>query len=64
MSTPPPALIAGRSQLAPLSRQMTQDEVDAFEKKYGYKPNFYKVALDSLAIYVNKDNPLRTMTLA
>jgi phosphate transport system substrate-binding protein len=61
--TGPPALIDGRSQLAPMSRQMTQDEVDAFEKRYGYKPTFYKVALDSLSIYVNKDNPIRQMTL-
>lgn len=62
-ATAPPALIEGRSQLAPMSRQMTQDEVDAFEKKYGYKPTVFKVALDSLAIYVNKDNPIRSMTL-
>ena len=61
--TAPPALIDGRSQLAPMSRLMTDDEVGAFERKYGYKPTFYKVALDPLAIYVNKDNPIRGLTL-
>jgi len=42
---------------------MTEDEIGTFENKYGYKPTFYKVALDALAIYVNKSNPIRGMTL-
>jgi phosphate transport system substrate-binding protein len=62
-ATAPPALIDGKSQLAPMSRPMTEDEVGAFEKKYGYKPTFYRIALDALAIYVNKSNPIRGMTL-
>ena len=62
-ATAPPALIEGRSQLAPMSRLMTQDEIGAFEQKYGYKPTFYKIALDALSIYVHKDNPIRGMTL-
>jgi len=37
-STAPPALIAGTAQLGPMSREMKGTEVDAFEKKYGYKP--------------------------
>ncbi|MGO9992522.1 MAG: PstS family phosphate ABC transporter substrate-binding protein [Steroidobacteraceae bacterium] len=61
--TAPPALIDGKSQLAPMSRSMTDDEVAAFENKYGYKPTFYRIALDALAIYVNKNNPIRGMTL-
>jgi phosphate transport system substrate-binding protein len=43
---------------------MTDDEVAAFETKYGYKPTYYKIALDALAIYVNEDNPIREMTLS
>jgi len=62
-ATAPPALIDGRAQLAPMSRPMTEDEVGSFEKKYGYKPTSYKIALDALAIYVNKANPIRDMTL-
>lgn len=62
-ATAPPALIEGRSQLAPMSRLMTQDEVSAFEQKYGYKPTFYTIALDALSIYVHKDNPIRGLTL-
>src|SRR6187549_1061805 len=62
-STAPPALIAGTSQLGPMSRTMKSDEIDSFEKKYGYKPTPVKVAVDALAVYVNKDNPLQQLTL-
>jgi phosphate transport system substrate-binding protein len=62
-ATAPPALIEGRSQLAPMSRAMTQGEIGAFEQKFGYKPTLYKIALDALSIYVNKHNPVRGMTL-
>ena len=62
-STAPPALIAGTSNLGPMSRKMKSEEVDAFEKKYGYKPTQIGVALDSLAVYVNKDNPLDSLSM-
>ncbi len=61
--TAPPALIAGTSQLGPMSRKMKAEEVDAFEKKYGYKPRIVAVAIDALAVYVNKDNPIKALTL-
>jgi phosphate transport system substrate-binding protein len=61
--TAPPALLEGRSQLAPMSRPMTPEESAAFEAKFGYKPTTYRVALDALAVYVNKDNPVRSLTL-
>jgi len=62
-STAPPALIAGTAQLGPMSRQMKPTEIDEFEKKFGYKPTAIPVALDGLAVYVNKDNPLEQLTL-
>lgn len=62
-STAPPALIAGTSQLGPMSRKMKAEEIDAFEKKYGYKPRSVAVAIDALAVYVNKDNPIKSLTL-
>lgn len=62
-STAPPALIAGTAQLGPMSRKMKNEEIDAFEKKYGYKPRLIGVAIDALAIYVNKDNPIKSLTL-
>jgi len=57
-STGPPALIEGTAQLGPMSRAMKSSEIDAFEQKFGYKPTEYRVALDALAVYVNKDNPI------
>ncbi len=63
-STAPPALIEGTAQLGPMSREMKSTEVDAFEKKFGYKPTRIAVAVDALAVYVNKDNPLERLTLA
>jgi phosphate transport system substrate-binding protein len=46
-----------------MSREMTGGEKDKFEAKYGYKPTVVRVALDGLAVYVNKDNPLEKLTL-
>ncbi len=63
-STAPPALIAGTAQLGPMSRPMKGTEVDQFEKKYGYKPTPVRTAVDALAVFVNKDNPITCLTLA
>ena len=62
-STAPPALISGTAQLGPMSREMKPTEIDEFEKKFGYPPTKIKVAIDALAIFVNKDNPLKQLTL-
>jgi phosphate transport system substrate-binding protein len=62
-STAPPALIAGTAQLGPMSREMRGTEIDAFERKYGYKPTAIRVAADALAVFVNKDNPLRCLSI-
>ena len=62
-STAPPALIQGTAQIGPMSRDMRSTEIDEFEKKYGYKPTRIRVAVDALAVYVNKDNPLEKLTL-
>ncbi len=62
-STAPPALISATAQLGPMSRAMKGSEIDEFEKKYGYKPTQVRVAVDALAVFVNKDNPLACMTV-
>lgn len=61
-STAPPALIEGTAQLGPMSRKIKAKEIDAFEEKYGFKPTSIEVALDALAIYVNKDNPIKNLS--
>jgi phosphate transport system substrate-binding protein len=62
-STAPPALIEATAQLAPMSRAMKSKELDKFEERYGYPPTQFRVALDALAIIVNKDNPIEGLTL-
>lgn len=63
-STAPPALTEGTSNLGPMSRQMKSEEVAAFEGKHGYKPTPIAVAIDALAVYVHKDNPIQGLTIA
>ncbi len=62
-STAPPALIEGTSQLGPMSRAMKSSEEDQFEAKFGYKPFQVGVALDALAVFVHKDNPIEGLSL-
>ena len=62
-STAPPALISGTAQLGPMSREMKGSEVDQFEKKYGYKPTQIRTSVDALGVFVNKDNPIKCLSL-
>src|SRR3546814_182792 len=63
-STAPPALTEGTSNLGPMSRKMKDNELQAFETKYGYKPTAVPVAVDALAVFVHKDNPIKGLTKA
>jgi phosphate transport system substrate-binding protein len=63
-STAPPALIAGTATFGPMSREMKQNEIDEFVAKFGYKPTALPTSIDMLAVYVNKDNPIKGMTMA
>ena len=62
-STAPPALIEATAQLGPMSRKMKNIEQDAFENTFGYKPTPIRTALDALAVYVNKDNPIQGLNI-
>lgn len=62
-STAPPALTEGASNFGPMSRMMNAKEIESFEKKHGYKPTAVPVAIDALAVYVNKDNPIKGLSL-
>ena len=63
-STAPPALIAGTAQIGPMSREMKDSEIDAVEAKHGFAPTQIVTSIDVLAVYVNKDNPLKSISLA
>jgi phosphate transport system substrate-binding protein len=62
-STAPPALIEGTAQLGPMSREMKSKEIEDFSKKYGYPPARLETAVDALAVFVHKDNPIKCLTL-
>lgn len=62
-STAPPALIEGTAQLGQMSRKMKSSEIDKFQDKYGFKPSYIRVAVDGIAVYVNKDNPVKELTI-
>lgn len=62
-STAPPALSEGTANFGPMSRKMKDKEIETFEKKYGYKPTAIGVAIDALAVYVHKDNPIAGMSI-
>jgi len=62
-STAPPALTEGTANFGPMSRLMKDQEIQAFEKKYGYKPTAIGVAIDALAVFVNKDNPIKSLSV-
>jgi len=62
-ATAPPALTEGTATLGPMSRMMKSEEVEAFEGKYGYKPTAIPVAIDALAVFVHKDNPITSISI-
>jgi phosphate transport system substrate-binding protein len=61
--TAPPALTQGVAQLAPMSRLMKPTEEDMFVNKWGYKPTPIRTSVDALAVFVNKDNPIKALSL-
>ena len=42
---------------------MKDKELASFEAKFGYKPTPVAVAIDALAVYVNKDNPVEGLSI-
>lgn len=62
-STAPTALTEGVANFGPMSRRMKDKEIEAFEARFGYKPTPIRVAIDALAVYVHKDNPIESLTV-
>lgn len=42
---------------------MKSKEIEAFEKRFGYKPTEIRVAIDALAVFVHKDNPIEGLRI-
>ncbi|TVR96052.1 MAG: phosphate ABC transporter substrate-binding protein PstS family protein [Rhodospirillales bacterium] len=62
-STAPPALTEGTANFGPMSRAMREGEIQAFEERHGYPPTQVRVAIDTIAVYVHRDNPIEGMTI-
>ncbi len=61
--TAPPAVTEGTANFGPMSRGMRDSEIQAFEDRHGYPPTELPVAVDMLAVYVNRDNPIESLTI-
>jgi len=59
----PPALAEGTCSFGPMSRDWKPSEIDAFKAKHGYPPTVVPVAIDMLAVFVHRDNPLKSLSL-
>ncbi|MBW2272173.1 MAG: PstS family phosphate ABC transporter substrate-binding protein [Deltaproteobacteria bacterium] len=62
-STGPPALLAGRADIASMSRTMNRSELQAFRARFGGEPVAIVVAVDALAVFVHARNPLNELSL-
>jgi phosphate transport system substrate-binding protein len=63
-ATAPPALANSLAQLGPMSREMKPEEEETIEKSQGVKPLRISTAIDCLAVYVHRDNPVPGFTMA
>ena len=59
----PPALTEGTSTFGPMSRNWKPSEIDGFKEKHGYAPVVVPTAVDMLAVFVHKDNPLKELSM-
>ncbi|MCK5124704.1 MAG: phosphate ABC transporter substrate-binding protein [candidate division Zixibacteria bacterium] len=57
------ALLNGTTDICEASRDMKAKEYKLAEKK-GFKPVRYSVALDGIAVFINKDMPIKELSLA
>ncbi len=60
-ATAPKALIDGSALMGQMSREMNEQEVAAFQAKFGYAPTRIPVAVDALVVYVNANNPIKQL---
>lgn len=56
-------LINGIADIAAASREMKADEMTRAKTHNGREPQEFTIALDALAVYVHKDNPLDSLSI-
>lgn len=62
-STAPPAMTEGTANFGPMSRRPRQNEQQAFEERHGYPLTVVGVGIDTIAVFVNRDNPIAGLTI-
>jgi phosphate transport system substrate-binding protein len=62
-STAPPALAESTVQIANMSRRIRGREAEAFEDRFGYDPVRVEIALDTVGVFVHRDNPITSLTI-
>jgi phosphate transport system substrate-binding protein len=62
-STAPPALTESAVHIANMSRRILSREAATFEDRFGYEPIRFDVALDTVGVFVHRDNPIRHLSL-
>jgi phosphate transport system substrate-binding protein len=61
--TAPKALLEGSTLMGQMSREMNEQELAAFQAKFGYAPTRIPVAVDALVVYVNANNPVKQLRM-
>ncbi len=62
-STAPPAMTEGTANFGPMSRMPRDSEQAAFEERHGYPMTVVGVGIDTIAVFVNRDNPIEGLTI-
>jgi phosphate transport system substrate-binding protein len=57
------ALIQGTAPLVLTARDLTTEEMTAFQGKYGYAPTRIPICLDAVIVFVNRGNPINELSL-
>lgn len=55
---------SGRVSMLASSRRLTEEESKNFHARFGYDPTEITIAMDAVAIYVHRENPIQGLTLA
>jgi phosphate transport system substrate-binding protein len=63
-ATAPPALIEGSADIGPMAREMKTNEKEEFIAHYGFEPTAVRTAIAAVAIYVEKENPLTSISFS
>lgn len=63
-STAPPALKEGTANFGPMSRPMKDSEINDLKRHFGYEPMEIVVGIDMLCVFVHRDNPIESLSMA